>query len=99
MCSFCYCSCISFIIIVSIIIIIIIHIIIVIIIILFFERSMYIDHQAVGARYRLEVTDLGLGVTPRDMLKMLLDWGYQVSREACQEPHTLYLILNYSSIS
>ena len=52
-----------------------------------------------GARYRLEVTDLGLGVTPRDMLKMLLDWGYQVSREAGQEPHTLYLILNYLSIS
>ena len=52
-----------------------------------------------GARYRLEVTDLGLGVTPRDMLKMLLDWGYQVSREACQEQKTLYLTLNYLSIS
>ena len=65
----------------------------IIIIIMFFfvvssssSPSLYIDHQAVGARYRLEVTDLGLGVTPRDMLKMLLDWGYQVSREACQEP-------------
>ena len=97
MCSFCYCTCISFIIIVSIIIIIIIHIIIVIIIILFFERSMYIDHQAVGARYRLEVTDLGMGVTSREMRKMLLGWGYQVSREACQELN--FLVLNYLSIS
>ena len=61
--------------------------------------SVYIDHQAVGARYRLEVTDLGLGVTSREMRQMLLGWGYQVSREACQEPHTLYLILNYLSIS
>ena len=52
-----------------------------------------------GARYRREVTNLGLGVTPRDMLEMLLGWGYQVSREACQEQNTLYLILNYLSIS
>ena len=52
-----------------------------------------------GARYRLEVTDLGMGVTPREMLKMLLSWGYQVSREACQELHTLYLILIYLSIN
>ena len=55
--------------------------------------------QAAGARYRLEVTDLGMGVTPREMMKTLLSWGYQVSREACQEQHTLYLILNYLSIS
>ena len=57
--------------------------------------------EVVGARYRKEVTDLGLGVSTRgyDMMARLRTWGYQVSREACQEPHTLYLILNYLSIS
>ena len=54
------------------------------------------DLRRIGVARR---TALGLGVTPRDMRKMLLAWGYQVSREACQEPHTLYLILNYVSIS
>ena len=105
MCSFCYCICIIFIIIVSIIIIITINITIdhhhhhhlFFVVSSSSSPSLYIDHQAVGARYRLEVTDLGMGVTSREMRKMLLGWGYQVSREACQEQN--FLVLNYLSIS
>ena len=41
--------------------------------------------EAVGARYRREVTDLGLGVTERDMKARLRTWGYEVAREACQD--------------
>ncbi|MDA8609470.1 hypothetical protein N9L19_00985 [bacterium] len=41
--------------------------------------------EVVGTRYRRGATDLGLRVTPRDMVRMLLTWGYQVSREAYQE--------------
>ena len=31
--------------------------------------------QAVGTRYRKEVTELGLGFAPRDMVSRLLSWG------------------------
>ena len=41
--------------------------------------------EAVGARYRREVTDLGLGVSDRDMKARLRTWGYEVAREACQD--------------
>ena len=43
--------------------------------------------EVVGARYRKEVTDLGLGVSTwgHDMMARLRTWGYQVSREACQD--------------
>ena len=43
--------------------------------------------EAVGARYRREVTDLGLGVSTRgyDMMARLRTWGYEVPREACQD--------------
>ena len=41
--------------------------------------------QACGARYREEVTDLGLGFAARDMVSKLRTWGYDASREACQE--------------
>ena len=41
--------------------------------------------EAVGARYRREVTDLGLGVSVPDMKARLRTWGYEVSREACQD--------------
>ena len=41
--------------------------------------------EAVGARYRAEITDLGLGFAPQGMLKKLKTWGYVASREACQE--------------
>ena len=41
--------------------------------------------EAVGARYRREVTDLGLGVSDRDMKARLRAWGYEVPSEACQD--------------
>ena len=43
--------------------------------------------EAVGARYRREVTDLGLGVCTdgREMKVRLCTWGYEVAREACQD--------------
>ena len=41
--------------------------------------------DAVGARYRKEVTDIGLGTGGRYMKARLRTWGYEVSREACQD--------------
>ena len=40
---------------------------------------------ACGDRYRREFCDLGLDSGPRDMILTLAQWGYVVSREACQE--------------
>ena len=41
--------------------------------------------EAVGARYRREVIDIGLGFSARDMRRRLVSWGFDASREACQE--------------
>ena len=41
--------------------------------------------DAVGARYRQEVTDIGLGTAGRNMKARLRTWGYEVPREACQD--------------
>ena len=41
--------------------------------------------EAVGARYRMEVIDIGLGFSSRDMRRRLVSWGFDASREACQE--------------
>ena len=41
--------------------------------------------QACGAKYRAEVTDRGLGFGPREMRRKLLEWGYEATREGCQE--------------
>ena len=40
--------------------------------------------RAVGPRYRTEVSDLGLGLTQRDMLQRLRDWGYDASQMECR---------------
>ena len=39
---------------------------------------------ACGARYRLEVSDKGLGVAERDMQSRLRLWGYEATQEACR---------------
>ena len=41
--------------------------------------------EVVGVRYRKEVTDLGLGLGYHHMKARLRTWGYEVSREACQD--------------
>ena len=41
--------------------------------------------DAVGARYRKEVTDIGLGTGACSMKARLRTWGYEVSRDACQD--------------
>ena len=41
--------------------------------------------DACGDRYRREFCDLGLDTGARDMRLTLAQWGYVVSREACQE--------------
>jgi hypothetical protein len=41
--------------------------------------------QRVGDRYRHEVSDKGLGLTRHGMQVRLKSWGYEASREACQE--------------
>ena len=38
----------------------------------------------IGQRYRLQVSDLGLGVQRRDMRQRLLEWGYDVPQRACR---------------
>ena len=38
----------------------------------------------IGQRYREQVTDLGLGVQKREMRQRLLEWGYDVSEQACR---------------
>jgi len=38
-----------------------------------------------GEKYRQEMTDWGFGHAFRDMVKVLRTWGYDTSREACQE--------------
>ena len=49
---------------------------------------------ACGPRYRREVTDLGLGFAHRQMMSTLRTWGYDASRESCQERLT-YLFIIY----
>ena len=44
--------------------------------------------EACGPRYRREVTDLGLGFEHRQMVSTLRKWGYDASRESCQERFT-----------
>ena len=41
--------------------------------------------KACGSRYRKEATDLGLGFIVREMVSKLRTWGYDASREGCQE--------------
>ena len=41
--------------------------------------------EACGPRYRREVTDLGLGFAHRQMVSTLRTWGYDATRESCQE--------------
>ena len=41
--------------------------------------------EACGPRYRREVSDLGLGVSQRQMVSTLRTWGYEPTRESCQE--------------
>ena len=41
--------------------------------------------DAVGARYRQEVIDIGLGTGACSMKARLRTWGYEVSRDACQD--------------
>ena len=50
--------------------------------------------EACGPRYRREVTDLGLGFAHRQMVSTLRAWGYDASRESCQERLT-YLFITY----
>ena len=46
--------------------------------------------KACGPRYRSEVTDRGLGFGPLEMRRRLRAWGYDASREGCQEWLRLY---------
>ena len=41
--------------------------------------------EAVGARYRQEFIDIGLVTGARSMKARLRTWGYEVSRDACQD--------------
>ena len=50
---------------------------------------------ACGPRYRREVTDLGLGFAHRQMVSILRTWGYDASRESCQERSLTYSSLTY----
>ena len=50
--------------------------------------------EACGPRYRREVTDLGLGFAHRQMASTLRTWGYDASRESCQERRN-YLFITY----
>ena len=50
--------------------------------------------EACGPRYRREVTDLGLGFAVHHMMSSLRTWGYDASRESCQERLT-YLFIIY----
>ena len=54
--------------------------------------------EACGPRYRREVTDLGLGCTHRQMLSTLRAWGYDATRESCQERLT-HLFITYLFIT
>ena len=54
--------------------------------------------EACGPRYRREVTDLGLGFAHRQMVSTLRTWGYDASRESCQERLT-YLSFTYVPLS
>ena len=50
--------------------------------------------QACGARYRREVFDFGLGVAVHHMVSTLRTWGYDATRESCQE-RSIYLFITY----
>ena len=41
--------------------------------------------EACGPRYRREVTNLGLGFAVHHMVSTLRTWGYEPTRESCQE--------------
>ena len=55
--------------------------------------------EACGPRYRREVTDLGLGFAVHHMVSSLRTWGYDASRESCQERLTYLSIITYVPLS
>ena len=48
-------------------------------------EGMLMLEETCGERYRREVSDLGLGFAVYDMKSKLQTWGYEASRESCQE--------------